>query len=134
MGEHKNNPRAIAAAAGAYRPSPGQEVYGFKLVANVELNKEKLAEAVAIIDAAKARGEDPRFAVPKWNPMENPEWFDYVVYNTPTVGRPSALSIRQDQIPTATLRWSEHLRIPLTELRSRADAAFAGAEERGTTQ
>lgn len=126
MGEHRTNPTAIAAAQRTIL----DEVLGFNLAPTVELNKEKLAEVVAIVDAAKESGQDPRQAVPKWNPKDNPEFFDYVVYNVPTVGRPSALSIRQDQIPTASIRWSEHFRCPLTELKARADAAFAGAEER----
>ena len=135
MGEHKFNPKAAAAAAGAFRPEPGSEIYGFQLIPVVELNKEKMAELVAILDAAKLRGEDPRHAIPQdWTPIKNPGFFDYVVYNVPTLGRPSVLSIRSDQIPTATIRWNEHLRIPLPELRSRADMAFAGAEERGPIQ
>lgn len=128
MGEHKFNPRAAEAA----RPMP-DEVLGFNLAPTLELNREKTAEMVAIIDAAKEAGQDPRRAVPKWNPKDNPEFFDYVVYNVPTVGRPSVLSIRQNEIPTASIRWSEHFRCPLTELKSRADAAFAGAEAREAT-
>lgn len=128
MGEHRNNSRAIAASKPAQRFPPGSEIFGFQLQSVLELNKTKMAEVTAIIDAAKNRGEDPRFAVPKWNPTDNPEWFDYVVYNVPTLGRPSALAIDPRQIPTATIRWSEHLRIPLLELRARADGAFAEVE------
>ena len=129
MGEHRHNGRAIAAAAPAQKFPPGAEILGFSFETALELNKFKMAEATVIIDEAKARGQDPRFAVPKWNPQENPEYFDYVVYNRPSLGRPSPLALDPRQIPTAQVRWSEHLRIPLVELRARADGAFAGAEE-----
>lgn len=132
MGEHRSNPTAAAAANGAFRPQPGEEYCGFLQRAELELNKDKLAEAVAIIDGAKARGEDPRIATPRWNPKDNPEFFDYVVYDYVTVARPSMLSLRADQVPTATLRWREHLRAPLNEVRQRADEAFASAESRGS--
>lgn len=131
MGAHRNNPRAVAAAVPRHIPQPGDEAYAFRFKAYLELNKEALAEVTALCDAAKARGEDPRFAIPKWNAKENPEFFDYVVYNEPMVGRPSALALDPKQIPFATIRWSEHLRIPLVELRARVDETFAGAEARG---
>lgn len=130
MGEHRRNPRAIAAAQPRQLP-PGTEAYGFELQAVVELNKVKLAEMVKLVDAAKAAGQDPRFAVPRWNTTENPDFFDYVVYNVAHLARTSSLVIDQRQIPVARIRWSEHLRIPLVELRSRADAAFAGKEAEG---
>ena len=128
MGEHRNNPRAIAASLPAPQYPPGTEIPQFTLQAVFELNKAKLAELVALLDAAKAAGQDPRFAVPKWNPKDNPEWFDYVVYNVPMLGRPSALALDPRQVPYATIRWSEHLRIPLLDLRARADETFDRAE------
>jgi hypothetical protein len=131
MGEHRHNPRAQEAALPREMFRPGDEIIGFELKAVLELNKEKLAEAVQIIDTAKASGQDPRFAVPKWNPKENPEFFDVVVYNFLQLGRPSALAIDPSRIPMATMRWSEHMRVPFPELRSRADEAFAGAEASG---
>lgn len=133
MGEHRFNPRAIEAAQPAPRFPPGTQFFGFESEVAIELNKEKLAEVVVIVDAAKAAGQDPRQAVPKWNPDENPEFFDYVVYNRPTCARPSPLQIDPRQMPVAKIRWSEHLRIPLKELKERVDGAFAGAEERQET-
>lgn len=127
MGEHRYNPRAIAAAQ-PREFAPGDEVLGFSFETVLELNKEKLAEVVALIDAAKANGEDPRRVVPALNPKENPEFFDYVVYNRPTVGRPSPLLPDPRQIPTAQIRYTEHLRIPLVELKQRADDTFSKAE------
>jgi hypothetical protein len=128
MGEHRSNPRAIAAAEAG--PKFG-ESYSVRHNAVLELNKEKVAELTVLLDAAKERGEDPRFAIPKWNPTDNPEFFDYVVYNEPMLGRTSALAIDPRKVPYATMRWSEHLRIPLVELRKRADETFATAEARG---
>ena len=112
---------------------PGDEVVGFEQKTVFELNKEKLAEMVAMVDEAKERGEDPRHAVPLWNPKENPEFFDVVVYNYLQLGRPSALAIDPNKVPMATMRWSEHLRVPYVDLRARADEAFAGAEAKGTS-
>lgn len=141
MGEHRHNPKALALRENGQlskhsarerelqsRFPPGSEVLGFQFETVLELNKEKLAEVTALADAAIAAGEDPRFAIPRWTPKDNPEFFDYVVYNKPSLGRPSALAIDPRQIPTAMIRYSEHLRIPLTELRARADGAFAEAE------
>ena len=128
MGEHRNNPRSIAAAQPAPQYPPGTEIPQFTLQAVFELNKAKLAELTVMLDAVKARGEDPRFAVPKWNPKDNPEWFDYVVYNVPMLGRPSALALDPTRVPYASIRWSEHLRIPLVDLRVRADETFDRAE------
>ena len=126
---------AQAAARGEIpRFPPGAEIFGFNFEPVIELNAEKMKEVVALLDAAKARGEDPRLAVPSINPTANPEFFDYVVYNRPTVGRPSPLAIREDQIPTAQIRWSEHLRIPLTALKERASAAFGGVGAQGKQQ
>lgn len=134
-GQHHRNPVAQAAARGEIpRFPPGAELYGFNFEPVIELNKAKMAEVVAIVDAARLEGRDPRIAVPNINPTENPEHFDYVVYNRPTIGRPSALAIRADQIPTAQIRWSEHLRIPLVELKARVDSAFAGHEAQGKSQ
>lgn len=131
MGEHRNNPRAISAAEPAPRFPPNSELFEHRFEVAIELNREKTVEAVAMIDAAKARGEEPRFAVPKWNPTENPTFFDYVVYNQAIVARPSPLAIDPRQIPAATIRLTEHFRMPLAELRARADAAFATHEARG---
>jgi len=127
-GQHHRNPRAIMAAQPVPKFPQGTEVLGFQFEAVLELTKEKLAEAKAIIDEAEARGQDPRTAVPNWNPTEQPEYFDYVVYNRPSLGRPSPLLPDPRQVPTAFIRYSEHLRIPLVELRKRADAAFAAKE------
>jgi hypothetical protein len=110
---------------------PGDEVVGFSQQAVLEPNRVKMAEAVALMDAAKERGEDPRLSAPRWNPKDNPEFFDVVVYNYLQLGRPSALAIDPAQIPMANLRWSEHMRVPFTDVRARADEAFAGAEGRG---
>jgi hypothetical protein len=71
--------------------------------------------------------------MPSWNPAENPEFFDYVVYNMPMVGRPNRFQIEQDKIPFSSIRWNEHMRIPYPDLKERVDAAFAGAEERGSS-
>jgi hypothetical protein len=131
MGEHKSNMRSIQAAQPVPRLPPGSEVFGFSFETQLELNKEKMAEVVALIDAATAAGRDPRTAVPVISPNEHPEWFDYVVYNRPSIGRPSALQIDPRQIPTAQIRWSEHIRIPLVDLRARVDEAFAATEARG---
>jgi hypothetical protein len=128
MGEHKHNPRAIAAAQPAIRFAPGDEIFGFSFETVIELNKAKMAEVVALVDAARANGHDPRHAVPAFNPKENPEFFDYVVYNRPTVGRPSPLLPDPRQIPTAQIRAGENLRIPLVELKQRADVAFSDVE------
>lgn len=133
MGEHSRNPIAIAADAPRRIPGPGDVQYAFRQKVELELNKEKLAEVTAILDAAKARGEDPRFSIPNWNPKDTPEFFDYVVYNEPMVGRPSALAIDPKHIPFATIRWSEHLRIPLVDIIARADERFAAAETRGSS-
>ena len=112
---------------------PGDEVVGFEQKTVFELNAVKRAEAIALMDEAKDRGEDPRRAAPSWNPKENPEFFDVVVYNYLQLGRPSALAIDPNQVPMATMRWSEHLRVPYVDLRARADEAFAGAEAKGTS-
>lgn len=132
MGEHRSNPRAIAAEQ--YRAGnfpAGAEFFGFSFEAVLELNKEKMAEVVALVEAAKAEGHDPRRAVPALDPRANPEFFDYVVYNRPSVARPSPLLPDPRQIPTAQIRHSEHLRIPLVELKQRADVAFADANRDG---
>lgn len=133
MGEHKFNTRAIAAAEPAPRFPPGTQFFGFESEVVIELNKEKLAEVVKMFDELKAKGEDPRQHPLPWTPDSNPEFFDYVVYNRPTCGRPSPLQIDPRSIPTARIRWSEHLRIPLHELKTRIDGAFAGAESREAT-
>lgn len=130
MGEHKLNGRAMAASHPAMRFPPGAQLFGFSFETAIELNKEKIAEVTAIIEAAKARGDDPRRAVPALDPTANPEFFDYVVYNQATVGRPSPLLPDPRQVPTAKLRCSEHLRVPLVEINQRADERFAAAEPR----
>jgi hypothetical protein len=132
MGEHRNNPRAIEAAKPAERFPPGAEIFNHQFEVAIELNKEKTAEMVAIVDAAKSRGEEPRFALPKWDPTVNPEWFDYVVYNQAVVARPSPLAIDPRKIPAARIRLGEQYRFPLKELRDRTDAAFANHEARGS--
>lgn len=134
MGEHKTNGRAIAAAEPAPRFPPGTEFYNHQFEVVIELNREKTAEMVAIVDAAKERGEDPRHAVPRWNPTENPEWFDYVAYNRAQVARPSPFAIDPRQIPAANIRLAEHFRMPLNELRARADGAFANHENKGAAE
>lgn len=133
MGEHKFNGRAIAAAQPAQRFKPGDELYGFSFETALELNAETIAKVTAEIDAARERGDDARMAAPAFSPQQNPELFDYVVYNRPTVSRPNPFLPDPRQLPTAQLRWTEHLRIPLVQLRARADEAFAGAETRETS-
>jgi hypothetical protein len=133
------NQRAIEKAARQPMP-PGTEIYGFRLHTSIELNKETMAEITAAADAAAARGEDPRralhMAASQWNPKEHPERYDYVVVNVGTVGRPSALLPDPNQVPTATILLGEHIRMPLQELRGRADDAFEAAEtaNRGALQ
>jgi hypothetical protein len=126
--EARLNPTAIAASQGAFQVS---EVLGFQFKTTLELTEPKRLELVALGDAAVADGKDPREVMPTWNPKENPEFFDYVVWNVPTVGRPSPLQIRADQVPTAMIKWSEFLRIPYPTLKDRADSSFAGVEARG---
>lgn len=109
---------------------PGTQGYGFGFETAIELNKAKLAEVTAIIDEAKARGDDPRRAVPAIDPTVNPEWFDYVVYNQAHVGRPSPLLPDPRQVPTAKIRCTEHFRCPLVEINARADETFARVEPR----
>lgn len=121
--ESRLNPRAVAAA----QPRVPSLVGHFDFEVVFEINKEKMAELVILIDAAKAAGQDPRTAVPICDPEKNPEWFDYVVYNRPWIGRKSPLV---DQIPFARVRWNEHLRIPLVELKGRADEVVAANEPR----
>lgn len=135
MGQHRFNPRAGQNGGLSRRErevaaqfKPGDESYKFEPETVVELNKEKFAEVKALLDAAEERGEDPRLSVPRLHPRDNPEFFDLVVYDRVFVLRPSPLQIDPRQIPAATSRWGERLRIPLTELRARADAAFAEAE------
>lgn len=129
MGEHRSNPRAIAAAAAQPRFRPGDEVYGFELETVIEVNAEKMAELNPILERVQAEGRDPR-TVPELqlDSKEHPEWFDLVVYNRINVGRPSVLLAMAQGIPTARVRWNEHLRVPLVSLRERAEMAFAGAE------
>lgn len=129
--EARLNPRAVEAAIPRRVPGPGDVAYNFTFETVIEINAEKMAEISKAIEAAQTAGTDPRLAIPAVNPKDNPEWFDYVVYNRPMVGRPSVLAINANQIPTATIRWSEHLRIPLVELNRRADEAFANSEARG---
>lgn len=132
MGEHRNNPRAIRAAEP--RPLPQvKEAFGFEFEVQIELNKEKLAEVVGLVDAARARGDDPKLAVPPYDHREHPEWFDYVVYNRAIVARPSSLVINPDQIPAAKIRLTEHTRFPLADLYARVDGAFAEREMKGTS-
>jgi hypothetical protein len=126
--EARLNPTAIAAGQGAFQVT---EVLGFQFRTTLELTAEKRAELVALGDAALADGREPREVMPTWNPKENPEFFDYVVWNVPTVGRPSPLQIRADQVPTAAIKWSEFLRIHYPTIKERADASFAGVEARG---
>ena len=100
-------------------------IYGYNIETAIELNAATMAEVVAIIDEAKARGMDPRQACPAFDAEKEPERFDYVVYRRATVGRPSALLPNPNQVPTALIRLGELERMPLTELLARADAAFA---------
>jgi hypothetical protein len=124
MGDHKTNPRAIAAAQAPVMP-PGSVVIGFQFQAVLELNAAKMAEVSKELDFATAAGKDPATVItPELNPKEHPEWYDYVVYNVPTIGRPSVL---MQNVPTARVRWSEHLRVPYKQLLERADGLFNGA-------
>lgn len=139
MGDHRVNGNALAKMA---RPSfpAGMEMYGFRVNTVIELNAETMAEIKAIADAAEARGDDPRKALhhasQQWDPKNHPERFDYVAVNEATVGRPSPLLPDPNKVPTATIRLKELERVPLAELRKRADEAFAGAEaaNRGAPQ
>lgn len=139
MGQHKNNPAALAKAArppeGMPQFQPGEEVYGFQFETALELNAASMQEVNETAAKARAAGEDERRAVhllsKDWNGKAAPERFDLVIYNRIQVGRPSALLPDPRQVPTAFLRISEHLRMPLTEVRKRADETFAEHEKRG---
>lgn len=133
VGDHRRNPKAIARAEepGFVPPPPGAEVYGFQQQTALVLNAETMKEIVAVGKAAKEAGEDQRRAVHEFtkdfSPMANPEKYDIVVFNVLTLGRPSALAIDQNNIPTAIVRHSEFLRMPLTALQAEANKLFAKA-------
>lgn len=139
MGDHRINPKAIEKAMRVAIP-PGQEFYDFKFQVVLELNRESMDEVTKAADAAELAGGDPRrelhLAAQQWNPKDHPERFDYVVYNYGVVARPSALLPDPSKIPAATVRLNEHIRMPLTELRKRADDAFNDheASQRGSLQ
>jgi hypothetical protein len=128
MGDHKLNGQSIAKAA---RPPVrlGDEHYGFAFSTVIEPNKEFSAEITEHTDRAMAGGEDARRAlhdfVTQWNPKDHPERFDIVVYKCIQVARPNPFLPDPRQVPTATLRWSEEVRAPIADVRSRADGAFA---------
>jgi hypothetical protein len=138
MGAHRNNPVAIAATN---RPSlvGVDEILGFRLESAIELCQERMAEIHAAGEAAKASGGDERVAVhdvaSQWNAKEHPEAFDLVIYACATVGRPSALMPDPRNVPTASIRIREFLRLSLASLRKAADAAFVGdSAPAGTVQ
>lgn len=135
MGAHKNNPNSIAKAAGVDPRLLGEEVYGFDFHTLIQPNRAFMDEINQAGDRARLSGgtqEDERRAVhvasQKYNPREHPEHFDLVVFNKINVARPSALAISRDQQPAAFLLMSEHLRVPLADIRKRADDAFATYE------
>jgi hypothetical protein len=134
MGEHKTNPRALEKAM---RPSfpPGMEIVGFRLDTTIEFNRETMDEVTRAADAATLNGEDPRRALhlasQQWNPKDNPERFDVVVWNVLTLGRPSPILPDPRQIPTAMVRVGEHARMPFAMLRARADEAFKAMNAAG---
>lgn len=132
-GQHHRNPTAQAAARGEFQSPPGAEVFGFDFEPVLELNKETIVEITRDLDYAKAADQDPRPILTRYNPQANPDKFDYVVYNRPQVGRRSALAIR-DGVEMARLRWSEHIRIPLTEIRAREAEVRAEHERRSEPQ
>ena len=138
MGEHKFNGNAIRKAQMPAFP-PGAELYNFQIETALELNAEAMELVNAAAAAARLSGEDERRAVHNvsvdWNPKETPERFDVIAYKRWTLGRPSPLLPDPRQVPTAMVRHGELDRMPLTELQSRADQAFAeasGAQERQT--
>jgi hypothetical protein len=128
LGEHRSNGNAIAKL---HRPPvrAGDEFYGFNFETAIEPNKDFMNEVTVMADAATARGEDPRRTVhdysTQWNPREHPERFDYVVYGRAQVMRPNPFLPDPNQIPCANIRLQEFMRMPLAEVRSRADRAFS---------
>ena len=132
MGAHRNNPNALAKQAGVDPRLLGEELYDFSFQVRILPNAAFMAEINAAGRTAQLAGEDERRAVhvasQKYNPKEHPEHFDLVVLNQINVMRPSALAISQNQQPVAGLGVSEHLRVPLADIRKRASEAFANHE------
>jgi hypothetical protein len=137
MGDHKLNGRSIAKA----KMPPvrlGDEHYGFAFSTVIEPNKEFSAEITEHTDRAAAGGDDARRAlhdfVSQWNPKDHVERFDLVIYTSLQVARPNPFLPDPRQVPTASLRWGEFLRVPLRDVRSRADMAFSehSSPPRGT--
>lgn len=139
MGEHKTNPRAQEKAM-RVAIQPGQEFYDFQFKTFIEVNRESMDEITRVADSAELRGDDPRRALHdaamQWNPKDNPERYDYVVLKYAIVARPSALIPDRSRVPAATILLGEVERMPLAELRRRADEAFRVNEEpqRGSLQ
>lgn len=139
MGDHRNNPRAIEKAIRQALPSmpAGTELYGYQQRCELMLNAETMEEVVMAGQAAKLAGESQRDAVTQatkeYDPMHHPEKFDLVVFNVLTLARPSPLIHDPNKIPQAIIRHSEVLRIPLVDLKKRADEAF-GMASRGDTE
>ena len=124
MGAHRNNPIALAAANGKPIPMTIPDlVFGFEFEVTIEVNAVKMAEIKAAYEAHKAAGGTPD-TVPDF-PL-TPEDQDYVVYNRPTVIRPSRFT---EKHPKAVLRWNEHFRCPLREILNRAEMAFGGGQQ-----
>lgn len=136
MGAHKNNPKSIAKAAGIPPQLLGEELYQFEFQTVIQPNRAFMDEITAAGDRARLMGEDERravhFASQKYNPKDNPEHFDLVVFNKINVIRPSALAISQSGHPAAGLLISEHLRKPLREVRDRANEAFTAHREQSS--
>lgn len=134
MGAHRNNPNSIAKAAGVDPRLLGEELYGFDFHTLIQPNRAFMDEITKEGDRARLTGGDERRAVhvasQKYNPKEHPEHFDLVVFNKINVARPSALALSQDQQPAAFLLISEHLRMPLADIRKRADEAFSNYESK----
>ena len=138
MGDHKLNGNAIRKAQMPAFP-PGAELYNFQIETALELNADAMTLINEAVDRARNSGEDERRAVHNltvdWSPKETPERFDVVAYKRWTLGRPSPLLPDPRQVPTAMVRHGELDRMPLVELQTRADQAFAeanGAQERQT--
>ena len=117
----------------------GAELYNFQIETALELNADAMTLINEAVDRARNSGEDERRAVHNltvdWSPKETPERFDVVAYKRWTLGRPSPLLPDPRQVPTAMVRHGELDRMPLVELQTRADQAFAeanGAQERQT--
>lgn len=119
MGAHKDNPIALLHKAAPPKPL-FEMAYGFEFEVVIEPNAAKKAEIQAFLDAELAAGKKPGEINTGF--QLTPEEQDLVVYNRICQARPSRLV---QQTPVARLRCGEHMRMPLTEVMSRAEEAFA---------